>query len=292
MSFVLVAGLGWFGGAPREACQEVDQVSVSSTDYQFSTEEDGTVTASNSANNFKVLVQDTEIEVTSLDQETRDWQVELSLTAIGRDGNMVPVESALAEPDGNKLELDRGTVIEWYENDERGLKQSFSIEVKPAEQNSELPLGLEMAILSDLRARVINDDQGVLFATNEGRVILKYEELKVWDATDKELSAYLGLDDDIQTIFVDDSDADYPITIDPLLYTEEAKLTASDGLAGDMFGFSVDIYGDTAVVSAKGDDTLGSVAGSAYIFERTGTSWTEQVEIFGSDTAAGDNFGQ
>ena len=144
MSFVLVAGLGWFGGAPREACQEVDQVSVSSTDYQFSTEEDGTITASNSANNFKVLVQDTEIEVTSLDQETRDWQVELSLTAIGRDGNMVPVESALAESDGNKLELDRGNVIEWYENDDSGLKQSFDIEVKPVEQNSELPLGLEM----------------------------------------------------------------------------------------------------------------------------------------------------
>lgn len=290
MSFVVIAGLGWFGGAPKEACQEADE--ISSTNYQFSTEEDGTLTASNSANNFKVLVQDTEIEVTALDQETRDWQVELSLTAVGRDGIVIPVESASAELDGNKLELARGNVIEWYENDDRGLKQSFSIEVKPVAQVSELPLGLEMTILSDLHSRVINDGQGVLFATNEGRVILKYEELLVWDANDKELPAHLGLENDILTIFVDDSDAVYPITIDPLLYTEEAKLTASDGLAGDSFGFAVDICGNTAVVSAKGDDTLGTVAGSAYIFERTGTVWTEQVEIFGSDTAAGDNFGQ
>ena len=38
---------------------------------------------------------------------------------------------------------------------------------------------------------------------------------------------------------------------------EEAKLTASDGAAGDRFGFSVAVSGDTAVVGAYGDDDNG-----------------------------------
>jgi hypothetical protein len=46
-------------------------------------------------------------------------------------------------------------------------------------------------------------------------------------------------------------------------------LFASDGTAGDGFGYSVAVSGDTAVVGAWGDDTPGgSDAGSAYVFWR------------------------
>lgn len=49
--------------------------------------------------------------------------------------------------------------------------------------------------------------------------------------------------------------------------TQTAKLTASDGAAGDGFGFSVAVSGDTAVVGASGD-TIGANTdqGSAYVF--------------------------
>jgi len=49
--------------------------------------------------------------------------------------------------------------------------------------------------------------------------------------------------------------------------TESAKLIASDGAAGDNFGFSVAISGDTVVVGASGD-TIGANTdqGSAYVF--------------------------
>ena len=56
---------------------------------------------------------------------------------------------------------------------------------------------------------------------------------------------------------------------------QEAKLTASDAATEDRFGFSVALSGDTAVVGAIGDD---HEAGSAYVFVRSGTSWTEQVK--------------
>jgi hypothetical protein len=44
---------------------------------------------------------------------------------------------------------------------------------------------------------------------------------------------------------------------------EEAKLTASDRIAGDWLGFSVSIDGDTALIGAFGDDDNGHNSGSA-----------------------------
>ncbi|MBK7093853.1 MAG: FG-GAP repeat protein [Saprospiraceae bacterium] len=75
-------------------------------------------------------------------------------------------------------------------------------------------------------------------------------------------------------------------------WIQQAKLTSSDGAAGDYFGASVSISGDYAVIGAKYDD-IGSnpTQGSAYIFNRSGTSWIEQAKLTASDGAAGDVFG-
>jgi hypothetical protein len=75
-------------------------------------------------------------------------------------------------------------------------------------------------------------------------------------------------------------------------WTLQAKLRASDGAPFNFFGFSVALDGDTAVVGAPGDETAaGRVAGSAYVFLRSGTTWTEQGHLTASDGAAGDSFG-
>ena len=74
-------------------------------------------------------------------------------------------------------------------------------------------------------------------------------------------------------------------------WTQEAKLLASDGATGDQFGFSVSISGDYAVVGAFADDDNGENSGSAYLFKRSGTSWTQEAKLLASDGAAGDQFG-
>jgi hypothetical protein len=50
------------------------------------------------------------------------------------------------------------------------------------------------------------------------------------------------------------------------VWTEQAKLTASDMAAGDTFGESVSVSGDTALIGADADDDGGSASGSAYVF--------------------------
>ena len=75
------------------------------------------------------------------------------------------------------------------------------------------------------------------------------------------------------------------------VWSQQAKLTASDGAAIDVFGESVAISGDTAIIGAPQDDDGGNNSGSAYVFIRTGTSWSQQVKLTASDATAGASFG-
>jgi hypothetical protein len=78
------------------------------------------------------------------------------------------------------------------------------------------------------------------------------------------------------------------------VWTQQAKLTASDAAAGDGFGVSLALggAGNTAVIGAYGDDNAGgSDAGSAYVFTRAGTVWTQQYKLTAPDGSATDWFG-
>lgn len=75
---------------------------------------------------------------------------------------------------------------------------------------------------------------------------------------------------------------------------EAKKLTASDAAAGDNFGYSVAISGDTIIVGAIGDADVGANTGAAYVFGRAEGgpgNWGEVTKITASDAAAGDLFG-
>jgi len=74
-------------------------------------------------------------------------------------------------------------------------------------------------------------------------------------------------------------------------WSQQAKLLAADGAEADQFGVSVAVSGDTALVGANLDDDHGSDSGSAYVFVRGGTSWTQQAKLTAADGAEGDNFG-
>ena len=76
------------------------------------------------------------------------------------------------------------------------------------------------------------------------------------------------------------------------VWAEQAKLTANDAAAHDIFGHSVGLWGDTAVVGALTDDHSElSEPGSAYVFIRDGTSWAKQTKLIGSDPTKDDHFG-
>jgi hypothetical protein len=89
-------------------------------------------------------------------------------------------------------------------------------------------------------------------------------------------------------------------------WVPEAYLKAPNAEANDFFGASVAIQGDTAVVSASGEDsnettiTNGTTAsadnsalesGAVYIFRRTGSTWAHEAYFKAPNTEANDAFG-
>ncbi len=76
------------------------------------------------------------------------------------------------------------------------------------------------------------------------------------------------------------------------VWSEQAILTASDGAAGDLFGTSVAMSGQTVLVGAPLEGLSPGVnTGSAYVFVRSGTSWSQEAKLVASDGAVDDKFG-
>ena len=73
--------------------------------------------------------------------------------------------------------------------------------------------------------------------------------------------------------------------------TETAKLTASDGMGGDAFGYQVSISGNTAAIGAL---FAHGGAGAAYVFVKPAGGWSKMkqtAELTASDSATFDNMG-
>ncbi|MCX6672049.1 MAG: FG-GAP repeat protein [Euryarchaeota archaeon] len=83
----------------------------------------------------------------------------------------------------------------------------------------------------------------------------------------------------------------YVFTRTGTTWTQQQKLLTSDGATEDEFGCSVSVEGDTALIGTCYDDDNGIDSGSAYIFTRTGTTWTQQQKLLASDGTTGDLFG-
>ncbi len=100
-----------------------------------------------------------------------------------------------------------------------------------------------------------------------------------------------------------DSGAAYVFTRSGTTWSQQAYLKASNSEAGDFFGYSVAVSGDTAVIGAYQEDSNASgvggnqvdnsaaEAGAAYVFTRSGTTWSQQAYLKASNSEAGDSFG-
>jgi hypothetical protein len=84
---------------------------------------------------------------------------------------------------------------------------------------------------------------------------------------------------------------------------QQAYLKASNTEAFDQFGVAVGVSGDTVVVGARWEsgnatgvngnktDNSASAAGAAYVFVRSGNTWSHQAYLKASNTGNGDLFG-
>ncbi len=71
----------------------------------------------------------------------------------------------------------------------------------------------------------------------------------------------------------------------------QSQLVPSVCQVGAQFGIRVDIQGDRAVVGANGEDSPEIDRGAAYVFERSGTAWSQTTQLLAGDGTGGDQFG-
>jgi hypothetical protein len=83
--------------------------------------------------------------------------------------------------------------------------------------------------------------------------------------------------------------AAYVFAFDGATWNQQAKLIAPESTAYDVFGYSVSLLGDHALVGAIGGND--NNAGAAYVFTFDGTTWAPQAKLIASDGAAFDFFG-
>jgi hypothetical protein len=119
----------------------------------------------------------------------------------------------------------------------------------------------------------------------------------------REDSGATGIDGDQGDNSLSDSGAVYIFTLAGTQWSQQAYIKASNTGAGDRFGISLALSGDTLAVGAyredssstgidgdQGDNSL-SDSGAVYVYTRNGTQWSQQAYIKASNTGNQDNFG-
>ncbi|MEZ4224258.1 MAG: FG-GAP repeat protein [Polyangiaceae bacterium] len=216
----------------------------------------------------------------------------MSLAGVGCDGELeaaVPTEPSYF---ANRVTYLRptsgGLVQEWYVTGPMGLEQGFTLPERPACAAKNSNVLLEVAF----RGLKVSVNGDALALEGQGGQVYRYSDLYASDATGTSLLARMEpRGEDRIRLVVDVSQARFPVQVDPLVGVQQAKFLPVSGAAYDWFGYAVAVSGDTALVGAPANDDLDVGAGAAYVFERTGASWSQQAKLLASDGAVSDEFG-
>ncbi|HEX5313509.1 MAG TPA: FG-GAP repeat protein, partial [Gammaproteobacteria bacterium] len=223
----------------------------------------------------------------------------LHLVAFGRGNNLASITAVQPVIEANEASYAHGDLTEWWRVLPIGFEQGFTIAKRPS-GDGYLTLALA-ASRQDAGAPTISHSReggnpvktspSIPLRSEGGKEIawgnLRYGQLVVTDANGKVVPATFRVAQDREQarsrgagerilIAVNDAHAAYPLTVDPLVWAEAQKVTASDGGRDDQFGYAVALSGTTALVGAPGHSEGG---GAAYVFGEAGGSWTQTAEL-------------
>ena len=242
--------------------------------------------------------------------ESGSWTWGLQLLGYGFPGARASLTRPLAvSSGGGRVAYDWDEILsEWFVNDARGLEHGFTLRERPGREGSRStapgasrPLTLTLAVRGELSPEVRADGTGVRFLDHRGALALTYDGLIAFDREGTRLPARFLRTAEGLSLEVDERDALYPITIDPV--AQQAYLKASNTDAGDLLGVAVAVSGDTVVIGAQGEDSAATGvnglesddsapdAGAAYVFVRNGPYWVQEAYLKASNAEAGDQFG-
>jgi hypothetical protein len=212
-------------------------------------------------------------------------RIGLSLAGFGYATALAPVAPAVPHARANRVGYAHSDgVTEWYANGPLGLEQGFDVAKRPRTGSGALTLSL--ALSGDLHAHL---GAGGVILSGHG-VALRYDGLIVRDASGRTLRSWLRLQRGRLFIKIADDGASYPLRVDPFIQ-QGNELTGSGETGDAQFGKSVALSSDgsTALIGGPYDN---SSTGGAWVFTRSGSTWTEQGgELTADDESGAGEFG-
>ena len=306
--------------------------------------EHGAYQSPNRVNNIRFIYHNDGFTAKARDvNETEDWSIRLKVLSdnlnIGHDDGVSGPKSSIAKGNSDNIQSSQLTVAgneAWTENEsmridyvntEEGMRQDFIVKQKPSGKGN---LRIDFTANTKLKMNVGAD--ALIFSDNNGGVKMKYSALKVWDANGKPLRAYFEKNSELRiknyesskadrsfgggilnseflipnsfSIVVNDADAVYPVTIDPL--STSPAWSAESNQSNSSFGESVSTAGDVngdgysdVIIGATDYDNGQTNEGSVFVYHGSASGlsvvadWTsepnQQRASFGSSVStAGD----
>jgi hypothetical protein len=195
-----------------------------------------------------------------------------------------PVAMAASSAVRNRVTLAAGGLRESLTNGPAGIEQSFTIAKRPPGTGT---LVISQAIAG---GAVVGSAAGAI-TIGDGREALTYRDLLVTDARGHTVPASLAPGAGYARITIDDTQAEYPLHIDPLITPVEqqgekligdctsacggAKGTGESGTGNLGYSVALSADGETALIGAPYDHGF---SGAAWVFTRSGTTWSQQGE--------------
>ena len=201
------------------------------------------------------------------------------LVGYGCAGNARALGTSKLVEHSSRTEYRYADVTEWYETDEDGVEQGFTLSNDRCHAK-EIELDIRVSGLVPHRA-----PSGVDLMDQVGNVRMHYTDLSASDARGRSLNATMSVSADHIKLRINTSRAEFPVLVDPEVWSQQGAALAPS----DYYTDSLALDGDTALLGSS--FSLGQ-QGAGYVFVRSGKTWAAQGSaLVASDGVIPDDLG-
>jgi len=205
------------------------------------------------------------------------------IQGIGRNQYLLKPEPGEITISGYTIKSIHLGFTEWYVISGNEIEHGMDIKYAPPGEGK---LIVAFKISGDFTP-VITDNKDTVYFVDDNGLTYSYGDILAWDSSGNILNSGFNLSENTLYWEIDDSNAQYPVTIDPVMKYVET-ISASDGASNDQFGYSTDQSGLNAIIGAYKAGT----GGQAYVFKNDGAdNWNQVAILTASDASANDKFG-